>query len=112
MAEKQHVNLKIDHSEEGFYSDSISVVYNPSKFVLDFKQITPKIDQMQGKSQQTVVIKHKTILLDSKFAKIFLETLKKAIDGYEKKYGKIEVPKKRKKKGETTVVSRDEGYIG
>ncbi len=104
--------MRIDHSEEGFYSDSISVVYNPNKFILDFKQSTPKIDQIQGKNQQTIVVKHKTVLLDAKFAKIFLKTLKRALDGYEKKYGKIKVPKKKKKKEEQVVVSKDESYIG
>jgi hypothetical protein len=110
VPEKQ-VNIRIDHSEEGFYSDSISVVYNPNKFVLDFKQTTPKVDQIHGKSQQTLVVKHKTILLDIKFTKIFLETLKKAVEGYEKKYGKIEVPKRRKAKP-SKPITESESYIG
>lgn len=112
MTEKQQVNLKIDHSEDGFYSDSISVIYNPSKFVLDFKQITPKIDLIEGKGQQTLVVKHKTILLDVKFAKIFLDTLKNAVEGYEKKYGKIHLPKRKPEKQESVVVTKEESYIG
>ena len=112
IAERQQVNVRIDHSDEGFYSDSISVVYNPNKFILDFKQTVPKIDQIEGKSQQTLVVKHKTMLLDVKFAKIFLKTLQHAMEGYEKKYGNIELPKKQKNKEESVVVSKDESYIG
>ncbi|MBN2042872.1 MAG: DUF3467 domain-containing protein [Candidatus Aenigmarchaeota archaeon] len=111
IAERQQINIRIDHSDEGFYTDSISVVYNPNKFILDFKQTVPKIDQVEGKSQQTIVVKHKTMLLDAKFAKIFLKTLQNAMDGYEKKYGKIELPKKQKQKEEAVVV-KEESYIG
>ena len=110
---ERNVNVQIDHRKEGFYSDSISIIYNPSKFILDFKQNTPRIDQVHGKSQETIAVKHNVIILDVKFAKIFLNTLTKSIEGYEKKHGKIQTPKKPKKKGKTEVVSgKEEGYIG
>lgn len=110
---ERNVNVQIDHREEAFYSDSISIIYNPSKFILDFKQNTPRIDQVHGKSQETIAVKHKVILLDVKFAKIFLNTLKKSIEGYEKKHGVIEVPKTPKKSSRSGVVtSKEEGYIG
>ncbi|MCD6590447.1 MAG: DUF3467 domain-containing protein [Candidatus Aenigmarchaeota archaeon] len=113
MKEKQHVNIQIDHSEGGFYCDSISVVYNPSKFVLDFRQTTPRIDQIHGKNQQTLAVKHKVILLDVKFAKVFLNTLKSAVQGYEKKYGEIKLPKAKKTKKKAEIVdAKDEEYIG
>ncbi len=110
---KRTINLNIDHSEAGFYSDSISIIFNPSKFILDFKQSTPRMDQIQGKEQETIAVKHKTILIDSRFAKSFVQTMKKAVDNYEKKFGKIEMPKqpKMKKKEEESVTS-SESYIG
>lgn len=112
MAEK-HVNIQIDHRENGFYSDNISVIYNPSKFILDFKQITPRMDHVQGKAQETLAIKHRVIILDIKFAKIFLNTLKKSIEGYEKKYGQIKVPKAMKKPAKSEVItSKEDVYIG
>jgi hypothetical protein len=112
MTEKQ-ITMKIDHGSEGFYSDSVSIVYNPNKFILDFKQISPRIDQIQGKSQQTLVVKHNTIFLDPSFAKIFFETLSKSVKGFEKKYGKIKTPKRPKQKPvEEVVTSKDESYIG
>jgi len=114
MEEEKSINIQIDHKEDGFYSDSVSIIYNPSKFILDFKQTTPRIDQIHGKSQQTIAIKHKVIIMDIKFAKIFLETLKKSVEGYEKKYGKIKIPKEmRKNEIKTEVVTgKEEGYIG
>lgn len=110
---ERNVNVQIDHRENAFYSDSISIIYNPSKFILDFKQNTPRIDQIQGKSQETIAVKHNVIIMDVRFAKIFLNTLQKSIEGYEKKHGKIEIPKPTKKKGKTEVVTgKEEGYIG
>ena len=110
---ERNVNVQIDHRNEGFYSDSISIIYNPSKFILDFKQNTPRIDQVHGKSQETIAVKHNVIILDVKFAKIFLGTLTKSIQGYEKKHGKIETPKIPKKASKSQVVSgKEEGYIG
>ncbi|NIO19290.1 MAG: DUF3467 domain-containing protein [Candidatus Aenigmarchaeota archaeon] len=112
MAEKQ-VNIQIDHRESGFYSDNISIIYNPSKFIIDFKQITPRMDYIQGKSQEVLSIKHRVIILDAKFAKVFLRTLKKSIEGYEKKHGEIKVPKTTKKSRRSDVVtSKEEVYIG
>jgi hypothetical protein len=113
--EEKSINVQIDHRDAGFYSDSISIIYNPSKFILDFKQSTPRIDQIQDKQQQTIAVKHNVIILDIKFAKIFLETLKKSVDGYEKKHGVIKLPKVSKKvvKADTEIISgKEEGYIG
>ena len=111
---KRSINLNIDHSEPGFYSDSVSIIFNPSKFILDFKQSTPRMDSIQGKEQETIAVKHKTMLIDARFAKSFVETFKKAVDNYEKKFGKIELPKKPKvkKKEEENVASAEESYIG
>ena len=83
---EKNVNVQIDHREEAFYSDAISIIYNPSKFILDFKQNTPRIDHIQGKSQETIAVKHKVVILDVKFAKVFMNTLKKSVEGYEKKH--------------------------
>lgn len=107
------INVQIDHREAAFYSDSISIIYNPTKFILDFKQNTPRIDQIQDKQQQTIAIKHNVIILDIKFAKIFMETLKKSVEGYEKKHGEIKIPKQQKKVEKTAIVTNvEEGYIG
>lgn len=111
--ERRSINLNIDHSSPGFYSDSISIIFNPSKFILDFKQSTPRMDSIQGKEQETIAVKHNTVLVDAKFAKSFMETLKRAVTNYEKKFGKIDLPKKKKKKEESKeVVASASSYIG
>ncbi|NOX71564.1 MAG: DUF3467 domain-containing protein [Candidatus Micrarchaeota archaeon] len=110
--ERRNVNLNIDHSEAAFYSDSISIIFNPSKFILDFKQSIPRMDQIQGKEQETIAVKHKTVIIDARFAKSFVETLKKAVENYEKKFGKLDVPKKSKKHEKKEVVTSTESYIG
>jgi len=114
MEMEKSINIQIDHRDGAFYSDSISIIYNPSKFILDFKQNTPRIDQIQDKQQQTIAVKHNVIILDIKFAKIFLETLKKSVEGYEKKHGTIKLPKPSKKveRTEEIVTGKEEGYIG
>lgn len=110
---QRNVNVQIDHRDTAFYSDSVSIIYNPSKFILDFKQNTPRIDQIQGKSQETIAVKHNVVIMDVRFAKIFLNTLKKSVEGYEKKHGNIQIPKPTKKKEESEVVTgKEEGYIG
>ena len=113
MEEEKSINVQIDHRNEGFYSDSVSIIYNPMKFIFDFKQTTPRIDQINNKTQQTIAIKHNVIILDVKFAKIFLETLKKSVETYEKKHGSIKVPKEAKKLPKPEFVTgKEEGYIG
>jgi hypothetical protein len=113
MEEERNINVQIDHRDEGFYTDAISIIYNPSKFILDFKQNTPRIDQIHGKSQQTIAVKHKVMIMDAKFAKIFLETLKKSVEGYEKKHGRIKIPKELKKVEKSEVVTgKEDVYIG
>jgi len=111
---EKSINVQIDHREGGFFSDSVSIIYNPSKFILDFKQNTPRIDQIHGKSQQTIAIKHNVIIMDVKFAKIFLVTLKKSVEGFEKKHGEIKLPKMPKRSVERpeVVTGKEEGYIG
>ena len=111
--EKRNVNVQIDHRDEAFYSDSVSIINSPSKFILDFKQGTPRIDQIQGKTQETIAVKHKVIILDTKFAKVFLNTLKKSLEGYEKKHGEIKLPKPAKRPQKSEVLTgKEEGYIG
>ena len=96
--------------KEGFYTNSISIIFNPSKFVLDFKQTTPHIDRVCEKDQQLFATTHSIVLLDPQFAKVFLGTLKNSIESYEKKFGKIKVIEKKNKKEK--AVASSHSYIG
>ncbi|MFH0929144.1 MAG: DUF3467 domain-containing protein [Candidatus Aenigmatarchaeota archaeon] len=94
MAEKQErVNLKIDHNNDAFFTDNVSVLHNPNKFIIDFSQTVPRLDNINGKMQQTFTIKHNTVILDPQFAKSFADILQKNVKNYEKKFGKIALPK-------------------
>ena len=96
MEEKRRINVNVDHSEPAFFTDNATVWHNQNKFVLDFMQASPRFDQLGDNNQQTVVVKHKTLLMDPVMAKVFLNVLKENIEKYEKSLGKITIPKKKK----------------
>jgi len=77
---------------DAFFADEISVSHNPLKFVIDFKNITPRHD-MRSASYQPLVLKHTVIMMDVHTAKNLLSSLSMNIDKYEKQFGKIERPK-------------------
>lgn len=112
MEEKKGFGVKIDHEEQGFFTDNVTIFHNPNKFVIDFSQTTPRFDNIEGKVQQTFVIKHKTIIMDPAFAKILLKTLEKNIEKYEKDFEKISLPKKQKKVIRTEAEGTKTRYIG
>lgn len=89
--EKKQINVDIDNGDV-FFSDEIGVMHNPTKFIIDFKSITPRID-VRNKDFQPLVIKHNVIMMDPFTAKNFLEAFKKNFESYEKKFGKIKIPK-------------------
>ncbi len=113
---KEKMNVSVDHSEPGFFSDNVAVSHTPMKFVVDFAQITPRFDSVGGQRQQSLAIKHKTIILDPQVAKDFLNVLKENLGKYEKNFGSIKVPKAEKKsaKIEKSVIEADASsrYIG
>jgi hypothetical protein len=111
MEKKERVNLKIDHSKDAFFTDNVSVLHNPSKFIIDFSQTVPRLDNINGKMQQTFTIKHDTVILDPQFAKSFADILSKNVKSYEKKFGKISLPKKKSVKKKYKDVENTR-YIG
>lgn len=112
---KEKMNVSVDHSEPGFFSDNVAVSHTPVKFVVDFAQITPRFDSVAGQRQQSLAIKHKTIILDPQVAKDFLSVLKENIGKYEKNFGSIKTPKPAKQgKEKEKIVEMDASsrYIG
>ncbi len=90
---EQKINVNVDDGE-AFYSNEASISHNPMQFVLDFKQITPRIDMRQ---QPQFKLKHDVVLLDPIHAKQFSEMLNQAVKEYEEKNGKIDLKKAMKK---------------
>ena len=113
--DKKKINVNIDFGEHVFFTDNVTVVHNPSKFVLDFTQSVPRFDSIGSQQQQSVAIKHRTILMDPVLAKMFLDVLKDNVKKYEKQHGKINVAKKKKSKKKSIVKDSAETssrYIG
>jgi hypothetical protein len=111
---KKGVGVSIDHSEPAFFTDNVTISHSGSKFVVDFSQMTPRFDNFEDKQQQTFVIKHKTVVMDPQFAKVFADILGQNIQKFEKSFGKIKLEKPKKaakgdmvEKAETTT-----RYIG
>lgn len=119
MTNTKEKNLKFD-IENGptFFADEVGVIHNPLKFILDFKNVTPRID-VRNKDFQPLVMKHSAVVLDPWNAKNLLEALKENLKNYEKKFGKIEVPKQidiaKKEAQKVTSTSKKESmpsYLG
>jgi len=109
--EKRKANLNIDQSKEAFYANNLAIFNNPTEFILDFTQITPRVDLVQDKQVITYVVRHNAIVLEPEQAKIFLNLLKENIEKYEKKFGKINLPKEQKIK-KKSLIKKFSDYIG
>ncbi len=82
---------KKDKDEEGFFSDSFSVLFNPHKFVFDFKQSIPKVQSSGEGNKVESVVWHKPIVMDPVLAKKILKVLEKNLGKYEDKFGEIDI---------------------
>jgi hypothetical protein len=91
--QEKRINVSIDHGDPVFFSDNVTISHNQSKFIVDFSQTTPRFDNVGGNMQQSLVIKHKAIMIEPQFAKIIMDLLEKNVKKYEKSFGKIKLPK-------------------
>jgi len=90
MQEKR-INFDIKDGEV-FFAHELSVNFNPTQFVFDFRSITPRVDPRSNEGP-VIAIKHNVILVEPYHAKSIAEFLLKKIGDYEKNFGKIEKPK-------------------
>jgi|SRR3989338_4118816 len=111
MNEKKNLQVAIDHSNHGFFSDGMSIFSRIDKFFIDFRQNTPRIDVLGDKQQQINALKHNTVILDPLMAKALLNLLQESLNQYEKQFGKIKVPKRTKSKTQKLGIT-DQNYIG
>ena len=88
--EEERVNLHINEGEP-FFAHELSINFNPTQFVLDFKCITPRIDA-RTKDLPLLKVKHNVILVEPFHLKKITEFLEKRVKEYEKIFGKIEKP--------------------
>lgn len=83
MAEKKPVQLQIkveDAVGQGEYANFLSILHNPTEFVMDFARMMPGVPEVRVKAR---------ILTTPLHAKRFLETLRHNLELYEKSYGPI-----------------------
>jgi hypothetical protein len=111
VEDKKKINLDIDQKKDAFYANNIALFNNPTEFVLDFTQVTPRINMVQSKQIITYVVKHNPIVLEPRQAKILLDLLGENIARYEKKFGKIKLPKGKKQEKES-LTKKFSDYIG
>jgi hypothetical protein len=117
MSNEQNEGVRIDAADAGeeFLAEEIAISHSPVRFVLDFKNISPRID-IPGQPIRHV-LKHKIIKVDPFVAKDLLEIFRQNIEKYEKQFGKIEKPKalakaeeEAKKQGKIPSLKQD--YFG
>ena len=88
---QKEVKFDIDNGQV-FFAEEITVIHNPTKLILDFKNVTPRFD-VRNNDFQPISIRHNVIVMDMHVGKSFLASLKENLSRYEKDYGKIEEPK-------------------
>jgi len=111
MAEKR-LNVNIDYGDPGFFVDSVTISHNPSKFIFDFVQVTPRFDKIGPEMQQSLAVKHKTLVMDPIMAKNILEILRDNLDKYEKNFGEIKIQKRKIESKPTEYTEETTRYIG
>lgn len=102
--------VKAEHND-AFNADSATIIHGKGSVVVDFKQTTPRVDQVDGSTEQTVITEHNAIVLQPQMAKVLLNLLEENIANYEEKFGEIPMPEQ----GEEQVDTGGEdthGYIG
>ena len=105
MTEQKKVNIGVSDGME-FFAHEMSINFNPTQFIFDFKCITPRSDP-RSKQAPYIHIKHNVVMVNAHHAKQIHELLGKVIKDYEKKLGKIEMPKA-VKKSEKEAKKKDE----
>ena len=113
MEKVKRVNLNINHGD-AFFSDSVTVADNPDRFIFDFKQSSPRFDQVAPNSQEqqtTIVMKHSTIVMSTQLAKVLHEMLGERLKQHEKMFGKIPKPAKKKQVASNPTTAKP-SYFG
>ena len=94
------------------FTDNATISHNPKNFIFDFTQITPRFDRVGAEMQQSLVVKHKTIVMDPVMAKSILEILKDNLEKYEKNFGEIKIKKRKIENKPIEYSEESTRYIG
>ena len=88
---ERKINLSISEGEP-FFSHEMSINFNPTQFILDFKCVTPRVDPRTRDGTAVLSLKHNVVMIEPYHAKQMLNALGEVIEKYEKKFGKIKIP--------------------
>lgn len=119
--EDKKINILVDEGKE-FFAHEMSIDFNPTQFIFDFRCITPRSDIRTKETQSPFVkITHNIVMIDPHHAKDIHRVLGNVLEQYEKQFGKIEKPnaikafeKKHKKEMEQAKkeISKAPSYLG
>ncbi|MBS3112597.1 DUF3467 domain-containing protein [Candidatus Woesearchaeota archaeon] len=94
MTEQKEQQIKFSIVEgEPFFSHDMSINFNPSQFIFDFRCVTPRIDPRTNDGSRVMQLKHNIVMLEPYHAKQVAEVLAGMVQKYEKRFGKIEKSK-------------------
>ena len=118
MPEKKQINFGIDDGKE-FFAHEMSINFNPTQFIFDFRSVTPRIDP-RSRETPFVSLKHNVIMVDPWHAKEVMRILGNAVQKFEDQFGKIEQPKAvkkylkkaKKQKKEVSQKTQTPSYLG
>ncbi len=96
MAEKRKLKFGINHGGPAFFSDAATIRFNEAKFALDFKQTSPRTDELPDGPHDSIVIHHNVIVVDPLMAKNLVDVMDNLVKKYEKQFGKIKTFGKKK----------------
>lgn len=88
---------KVVSDDNPFHSDQVSVLHSEAGFVIDFRRSVPQLDIGEQGEVVTLVTHHRLVLLSPVVAKSLVKVLRDSVDKYEKSFGKIKLPKQKKR---------------
>jgi len=89
--EQQKINLTVNEGDP-FFAHELSMNFNPTQFVFDFKCVTPRKD-LRSKDGPSLNIKHNVVMVEPFQALQIQRVLNGIIEKYEEEFGKIKKPK-------------------
>jgi len=112
--DEKNINWIIDDGD-AFFAHEVSINFTPLQVVVDFKNITPRIDS-RVRAAPVFKVKHDVILLDPFHAQRMHVLLGQVLARYEKEFGKIKKPKPieiaEKKRNSDDIKEKGPNYFG
>jgi len=88
---EQKINVSVNEGDP-FFAHELSMNFNPTQFIFDFKCVTPRKD-IRSKDNPSLNIKHNVVMVEPFQALQIQKVLNNIIERYEKEFGKIKKPK-------------------